>query len=87
MPPTGTYSRAALATRRFRFIPRAAWLGARARNVLQRPLRLLVIGTAVFVGVLLSYLFLPAGAQGVLNLLRPDPVSYTHLTLPTSDLV
>ncbi|MBK7831480.1 MAG: hypothetical protein IPJ56_03770 [Gemmatimonadetes bacterium] len=81
MPPTGTYSRAALATRRFRFIPRAAWLGARARNVLQRPLRLLVIGTAVFVGVLLSYLFLPAGAQGVLNLLRPDRIEWRDTTL------
>ncbi|MBK8059647.1 MAG: hypothetical protein IPK33_17825 [Gemmatimonadetes bacterium] len=81
MPPTGTYSRAALATRRFRFIPRAAWLGARARNVLQRPWRLLVIGTAVFVGVLLSYLFLPAGAQGVLNLLRPDRIEWRDTTL------
>ena len=81
MPPTGTYSRAALATRRFRFIPRAAWLGARARTVLQRPWRLLVIGTAVFVGVLLSYLFLPAGAQGVLNLLRPDRIEWRDTTL------
>lgn len=81
MPPTGTYSRTALATRRFRFIPRAAWLGARARNVLQRPWRLLAVGAAIFVGVLLSYLFLPAGAQGVINLLSPDRIEWRDTTL------
>lgn len=81
MPPTGTYSRTALATRRFRFIPRAAWLGARARNVLQRPWRLLAVGVAIFVGVLLSYLFLPAGAQGVINLLSPDRIEWRDTTL------
>lgn len=80
MPPTGTYSRTALATRRFRFIPRAAWLGARARNVLQRPWRLLAVGAAIFVGVLLSYLFLPAGAQGVINLLSPDRIEWRDTT-------
>lgn len=81
MPPTGTYSRTALATRRFRFIPRAAWLGARARNVLQRPWRLLAVGVAIFIGVLLSYLFLPAGAQGVINLLSPDRIEWRDTTL------
>lgn len=74
MHKTGTYSRTALATRRFRFIPRAAWLGARARNVLQRPWRLIGVGGGVFVGVLLAYLFLPAGAQGVVNLVAPDRI-------------
>ncbi len=72
MPKSGTYSRTAYATRRFRFIPRAAWLGARARNVLQRPWRLIGVGFGVFVGVLLAYLFLPAGAQGVAKLVAPD---------------
>lgn len=71
MRNSGTYSRAALATRRFRFIPRAAWLGARARNALSRPWRLLGVGGVLFVVVLLSYLFLPAGARGVMNLMRP----------------
>ncbi|HEX4934054.1 MAG TPA: hypothetical protein VFV33_12785, partial [Gemmatimonadaceae bacterium] len=81
MPPSGTYSRTALATRRFRFVPRAAWMGARARNVLQRPWRLLGVGIAVFLGVLLAYLFLPAGAQGVINLVAPARLQRRDTTL------
>lgn len=76
MAHTGTYSRAALATRRFRFIPRAAWMGARARNVLQRPWRLLVVWGVLFSGVLLAYLFLPAGARGVARLIRQDEITW-----------
>jgi hypothetical protein len=72
MPPTGTYSRAALATRRLRSAPRAAWFGARARNVMQRPQRLVVAGTGIFVGILLIYLLLPAGARGVRTLIFRD---------------
>lgn len=81
MHKSGTYSRTALATRRFRFIPRAAWMGARARNVLQRPWRLIGVGSGVFVGVLLAYLFLPAGAQGVVNLVAPDRVERRDTTI------
>lgn len=75
MANTGTHSRAALATRRFRFIPRAAWMGARARNVLQRPGRLLVLWSALFTTVFLAFLFLPAGAQGVARLIAPERVA------------
>ena len=81
MSSTGTYSRAALTTRRLRSAPRAVWLGARARNVLNRPRRLLAVGTALFLGILLSYLFLPAGAHGVLNLFRGDLVEWRDTTL------
>jgi Mrp family chromosome partitioning ATPase len=81
MANTGTYSRAALATRRFRFVPRAAWMGARARNVLQRPWRLLVVWTVLFTGVLLAYLFLPAGAQGVARLIRQDEIAWRDTTV------
>ncbi|MCC6928276.1 MAG: hypothetical protein IT359_04700 [Gemmatimonadaceae bacterium] len=81
MPKSGTYSRTAFATRRFRFIPRAAWMGARARNVLQRPWRLIGVGFGVFVGVLLAYLFLPAGAQGVVNLVAPDRIERRDTTI------
>ena len=81
MSSTGTYSRAALTTRRLRSAPRAVWLGARARNVLNRPRRLLGVGTALFLGILLSYLFLPAGAHGVLNLFRGDLVEWRDTTL------
>jgi Mrp family chromosome partitioning ATPase len=72
MPPTGTYSRAALATRRLRSAPRAAWFGARARNVMQRPRRLIGAGVGIFVGILLIYLLLPAGARGVRTLVFRD---------------
>ncbi len=81
MPHSGTYSRAALATRRFRFLPRAAWLGARARNALQRPRRLLGVGGALFAAVLFLYLVLPAGARGVLSLLRAERVEWRDTTL------
>jgi Mrp family chromosome partitioning ATPase len=72
MPPTGTSSRAALATRRLRSAPRAAWFGARARNVMQRPRRLIGAGVGIFVGILLIYLLLPAGARGVRTLVFRD---------------
>lgn len=81
MPPTGTYSRAALATRRLRSAPRAAWFGARARNVMQRPRRLLVAGTGIFVAILLLYLFLPAGARGVRTLLFQDAAEWRDTTI------
>lgn len=81
MAHTGTYSRAALATRRFRFIPRAAWMGARARNVLQRPWRMLVMWTVLFTAVLLAYLFLPAGARGVARLIFQDEITWRDTTV------
>lgn len=81
MQHSGTFSRAALATRRFRFIPRAAWLGARARNALSRPRRLLGVASGAFVAVLMAYLFLPAGARGVLSLIRPEKVEWRDTTL------
>lgn len=80
MRHSGTYSRAALATRRFRFIPRAAWLGARARNALSRPWRLLGVGGPLFVVVFLSYLLLPAGIRGVSSLMRPERVEWRDTT-------
>lgn len=81
MRHSGTFSRAALATRRFRFIPRAAWLGARARNALSRPWRLLGVGGALFIVVFVSYLLLPAGVRGVLSLIRPDRIERRDTTL------
>lgn len=80
MRHSGTYSRAALATRRFRFIPRAAWLGARARNALSRPWRLLGVGGPLFVVVFLSYLLLPAGIRGVSSLMSPERVEWRDTT-------
>lgn len=61
-------------SRRLRVTPRAAWFAARARNVLQRPLRLAVSTLATFLLVLFGYLLLPAGLLGVVRLLRPERV-------------
>lgn len=76
----GTYSRAALATRRFRFIPRSVWLGARARNALSRPRRLLGGALMTFVLVLTGYLLLPAGVRGVVTLVRTQRVEWQDTT-------
>lgn len=81
MPPTGTHSRAAFATRRLRSAPRAAWFGARARNAMKRPRKLIGVGAAVFAVVMLSYLFLPAGARGVLKLVSRDSIEWRDTTV------
>jgi Mrp family chromosome partitioning ATPase len=81
MPPTGTHSRAALATRRLRSAPRAAWFGARARNAVKRPRKLIGVGGAIFVIVMLSYLFLPAGARGVVKLVTREEISWRDTTV------
>lgn len=81
MSNTGTYSRTALATRRLRTAPRAAWFGARARNAVKRPWRLIAAAIGVFVTVMLAYLFLPAGVRGARNLLRNDQVERRDTTL------
>lgn len=84
MPPTGTHSRAALATRRLRSAPRAAWFGARARNAVKRPRKLLSVGGAIFFLVMLSYLFLPAGARGVVKLVSRDKIEWRDTTVLAS---
>ncbi len=84
MANTGTYSRTALATRRLRTAPRAAWFGARARNALKRPWRLLAVGSGIFVAVMAAYLFLPAGARGVRNLVGAVPVERRDTTVLAS---
>ncbi len=81
MRHSGTYSRAALATRRFRFIPRSAWLGARARNALSRPWRLIGVGLVIFVVVLTGYLLLPAGVRGVMTMVRAPRVERRDTTI------
>lgn len=84
MPPTGTHSRAALATRRLRSAPRAAWFGARARNAVKRPRKLVGVGGAIFVAVMLSYLFLPAGARGVMKLVSREQIEWRDTTVLAS---
>lgn len=69
MPTPSTTSRLSLPSRRLRNTPRAAWLGARARNVLQRRKRLVVAGAIAFALVLIGYVLLPAGVLGVVSLL------------------
>jgi Mrp family chromosome partitioning ATPase len=48
---------------------------------MKRPWRLLLAGGAIFLGVMLSYLLLPAGAQGVRNLIRGDQSELRDTTL------
>lgn len=50
-------------SRRLRLPSRAAWLGARATNVLRRPRRLLTLGIATFVAVLGGYIAFPLGVD------------------------
>ncbi len=78
---TGTHSRVTFTSRRFRATPRAVWLGARAKNVLRRRGRLFGWGGAAWLIVLLAYLLLPAGARGVLNLVRPDRVEWRDTSM------
>ena len=80
MPPPSTTTRLSLPTRRFRFTPRAAWLGARARNVLQRRWRLATAGVAAFAVVFLGYLLLPAGVLGLTNLVARDRTARSDTT-------
>lgn len=80
MPQPSTTTRLSLPTRRFRFTPRAAWLGARARNVLQRPWRLATAGAAAFAVVLLGYVLLPAGVLGLTNLVARDRTARSDTT-------
>ncbi|MGQ0647729.1 MAG: hypothetical protein ACT4P7_09150 [Gemmatimonadaceae bacterium] len=68
---TSTTSRFPSLSRRMRLPSRAAWLGARATNVLRRPQRIAALGSAAFVALLATYLLLPRGAAGVRALLNP----------------
>ncbi|MDP1857623.1 MAG: hypothetical protein Q8K82_03075 [Gemmatimonadaceae bacterium] len=78
---TGTHSRVTFASRRFRATPRAVWLGARAKNILRRRGRLFGWGGTAWLIVLLAYLLLPAGARGVLDLVRPGRVEWRDTTI------
>lgn len=80
MPSTSTTSRLSLPSRRLRATPRAAWLGARARNVLQRRRRLAVAGAIAFALVLLGYVLLPAGVLGVVNLIAAGRTARSDTT-------
>jgi hypothetical protein len=58
MPPT-TSSRLPSVSRRMRVPSRAAWLGARAANVRQRPRRFVVLWTAVFGVIAAAFIGIP----------------------------
>ncbi|MCC6318187.1 MAG: hypothetical protein IT361_10900 [Gemmatimonadaceae bacterium] len=58
-------------SRRLRLPSRGAWLGARATNVLRRGRRLLVLGGVAFTALLVLYLVLPRGVEGIRTLVNP----------------
>ena len=72
---TTSASRFPSVSRRMRLPSRAAWLGARATNVLRRTRRLTSIGAAAFTVLLGAYLLLPRGVAGVRAVLGPPALA------------
>ena len=73
-------------SRRLRLPSRAAWLGARATNVLRRPRRAASVGVVAFVVLLTGYLVLPRGVVGLRAAFRPS-VGARIDTTPLADHV
>lgn len=67
-------------SRRLRLPSRAAWLGARARNVRRRRGRYVGVGLIVFVMMLGAYLLVPRGAAGLRARRAPPPASRVDTT-------
>lgn len=59
-----------------RAVPRAVWLGARARNAMHRPLFIGTVGGSVFVAALVALVLAPREVQHIRHL--PPPVSVTR---------
>jgi Mrp family chromosome partitioning ATPase len=58
----------------------AQWINARARNALRRPVRIGVVGLAVFLGALLTLVALPRQAQRAAAIVAPAPNEWRDTT-------